>query len=71
MWAVPWLGRDPDISIRRRALDLVYLLVNENNIRVLVRELLNYLLVERRPCHCKLVLRPSVVGLAGRRVLLR
>jgi len=37
--------KDPDISIRRRALDLVYLLVNENNIRVLVRELLNYLLV--------------------------
>jgi len=37
--------KDPDISIRRRALDLVYLLVNKNNVRILVRELINYLMV--------------------------
>eukprot|EP00742_Colponemidia_sp_Colp-10_P000433 GILJ01000474.1.p1 GENE.GILJ01000474.1~~GILJ01000474.1.p1 ORF type:complete len:866 (-),score=167.22 GILJ01000474.1:91-2688(-) len=37
--------KDPDISIRRRALDLTYALVNESNIKSLVKELLNYLLV--------------------------
>lgn len=36
--------KDHDISIRRRALDLVYALVNESNIRMLVRELLSFLL---------------------------
>ncbi|KAI5840092.1 adaptin N terminal region-domain-containing protein [Morchella snyderi] len=35
--------RDPDISIRRRALDLSFTLINENNIRVLIRELLAFL----------------------------
>lgn len=35
--------KDPDISIRKRALDLIYCLVNESNIRLLVPELLNYL----------------------------
>ena len=35
--------RDADVSIRRRALDLVYALVNEANIRPLTRELLDYL----------------------------
>ncbi len=44
--------KDADISIRRRALDLVYALVNRKNIRPLVGELLGYLLVadeELRP----------------------
>jgi AP-1 complex subunit gamma-1 len=42
--AAAWGGRqDPDISIRRRALDLVYLLVNPGNVRPLVAELLNFL----------------------------
>lgn len=36
--------KDHDISIRRRALELVYALVNESNIRMLVRELLSFLL---------------------------
>tara|TARA_R110002050_G_scaffold186792_2_gene321125 strand:- start:414 stop:1001 length:588 start_codon:yes stop_codon:yes gene_type:complete len=36
--------KDPDISIRRRALDLVYSLVNTNNVRTLVREMLTFLL---------------------------
>ncbi|KAK6534226.1 clathrin associated protein complex large subunit [Arthrobotrys megalospora] len=35
--------RDPDISIRRRALDLSFTLINDTNIRVLVRELLAFL----------------------------
>lgn len=34
---------DADISIRRRALELSYALINEQNIRVLVRELLAFL----------------------------
>eukprot|EP01102_Stenamoeba_stenopodia_P014333 TRINITY_DN4746_c0_g1_i1.p1 TRINITY_DN4746_c0_g1~~TRINITY_DN4746_c0_g1_i1.p1 ORF type:complete len:852 (+),score=182.64 TRINITY_DN4746_c0_g1_i1:70-2556(+) len=36
--------KDHDISIRRRALELVYALVNETNIRMLVRELLAFLM---------------------------
>lgn len=35
--------KDNDISIRRRALELVYSLVNSSNVRVLVRELVNFL----------------------------
>ncbi|KAK5227409.1 clathrin associated protein complex large subunit [Exophiala xenobiotica] len=35
--------RDPDISIRRRALDLSFTLIREDNVRVLVRELLAFL----------------------------
>lgn len=37
--------KDPDISIRRRALDLVYALVDAANVRQLTRELLAYLVV--------------------------
>ena len=35
--------RDPDISIRRRALDLSFTLINADNVRYLVRELLAFL----------------------------
>lgn len=35
--------RDGDISIRRRALELSYALINEQNVRVLVRELVAFL----------------------------
>ncbi|KAL0933006.1 ap-1 complex subunit gamma-1 [Colletotrichum truncatum] len=35
--------RDPDISIRRRALELSFTLINESNVRVLIRELLAFL----------------------------
>lgn len=37
--------KDPDISIRQRALELVYQLVNESNVEALTAELLNYLVV--------------------------
>eukprot|EP01121_Diplochlamys_sp_Union-15-3_P013138 TRINITY_DN4040_c0_g2_i5.p1 TRINITY_DN4040_c0_g2~~TRINITY_DN4040_c0_g2_i5.p1 ORF type:complete len:828 (-),score=149.24 TRINITY_DN4040_c0_g2_i5:70-2553(-) len=37
--------KDADISIRRRALELIYVLVNSSNVRVLVRELLSFLTV--------------------------
>ncbi|KAK9814370.1 hypothetical protein WJX72_004689 [[Myrmecia] bisecta] len=35
--------KDADVSIRRRALELVYALVNEGNIKTLTKELLDYL----------------------------
>jgi len=35
--------RDGDISIRRRALELSYALINDSNIRVMTRELLSFL----------------------------
>jgi AP-1 complex subunit gamma-1 len=35
--------RDPDISIRRRALDLSFALINPDNVRPLIRELLAFL----------------------------
>ncbi|KND88446.1 AP-1 complex subunit gamma-1 [Tolypocladium ophioglossoides CBS 100239] len=35
--------RDPDISIRRRALDLSFTLINDSNVRVLIREPLAFL----------------------------
>lgn len=34
---------DKDISIRRRALDLLYLICNQENVSVIVAELLGYL----------------------------
>jgi AP-1 complex subunit gamma-1 len=35
--------RDPDVSIQRRALDLSFTLIREDNVRVLIRELLAFL----------------------------
>ena len=37
--------KDPDVSIRQRALELVYQLVNAQNVEALTAELLNYLVV--------------------------
>ena len=41
------MRQDADVSIRRRALDLVLALVNEDNIQALTTELLDYLKVSR------------------------
>jgi AP-1 complex subunit gamma-1 len=37
--------KDPDVSIRQRALELIYHLVNESNVESLTAELLNYLVL--------------------------
>ena len=35
--------KDPDIAIRKRALDLTYALVNHSNVKVMVKELIQFL----------------------------
>ena len=35
--------QDADVSIRKRALELVYLLVNDTNVKPLTKELVDYL----------------------------
>lgn len=47
--------KDPDISIRQRALELIYQLVNEQNVIVLTTELLNYLIVAQTEHKASLV----------------
>eukprot|EP00916_Digyalum_oweni_P023619 GHVL01039197.1.p1 GENE.GHVL01039197.1~~GHVL01039197.1.p1 ORF type:complete len:548 (-),score=69.52 GHVL01039197.1:803-2446(-) len=37
--------KDPDISIRKRALDVTYALINEENVKPMMKELLNFLLI--------------------------
>lgn len=52
--------KDPDISIRQRALELIYHLVNASNVAALAAELLNYLVLcprEHRADICTRVLR--------------
>lgn len=48
--------KDADISIRQRALELIYQLVNESNVVLLTTELLNYLIVAASDQ------KPSLVG---------
>lgn len=46
-----WLDfslQDSDASLRKRALELVYLLVNESNVKPLVKELIDYLEVSEQ-----------------------
>lgn len=52
--------KDPDISIRQRALELIYHLVNYENVETLTAELLNYLVLcprEHRSDICTRILR--------------
>ena len=52
--------KDPDISIRQRALELIYHLVNHENVQSLTAELLNYLVLcprEHRSDICTRILR--------------
>jgi AP-1 complex subunit gamma-1 len=51
--------KDPDISIRQRALELIYQLTNEKNVVDLMREMLNYLVVastEQKPALCSKIM---------------
>ena len=52
--------KDPDVSIRQRALELIYHLVNQENVQSLTAELLNYLVLcprEHRSDICSRILR--------------
>lgn len=52
--------KDPDISIRQRALELIYYMVNQENVQSLTAELLNYLVLcprEHRSDICTRILR--------------
>jgi AP-1 complex subunit gamma-1 len=52
--------KDPDVSIRQRALELIYHLVNETNVESLTAELLNYLVLcprEHRADICTRILK--------------
>jgi AP-1 complex subunit gamma-1 len=52
--------KDPDISIRQRALELIYYMVNRENVESLAAELLNYLVLcprEHRRDICNRILR--------------
>jgi AP-1 complex subunit gamma-1 len=52
--------KDPDISIRQRALELIYYMVNQENVQTLTAELLNYLVLcprEHRRDICTRILR--------------
>jgi len=52
--------KDPDISIRQRALELIYYMVNKENVESLAAELLNYLVLcprEHRRDICTRILR--------------
>lgn len=52
--------KDPDISIRQRALELIYYMVNQENVEALTAELLNYLVLcprEHRRDICTRILR--------------
>jgi AP-1 complex subunit gamma-1 len=52
--------KDPDISIRQRALELIYHLVNQDNVESLTAELLNYLVLcprEHRADICSRILK--------------
>jgi len=56
--------KDPDVSIRQRALELTYQLVDASNIVELVRELLNYLVVappEHQSLLCSRVLHCAAI----------
>ena len=51
--------KDPDVSIRQRALELIYQLVNPSNVEEMVREMLNYLVVapgEHRQALCSKIM---------------
>lgn len=53
--------KDADVSIRRRALELLYCLVNSKNVRALSREMLNYLVIADKDVKAELCQRTAAV----------
>jgi AP-1 complex subunit gamma-1 len=53
--------KDPDISIRKRAMELIFELVDSENVRTLAREMLNYLVTSKDENRSQLCLRISAV----------
>lgn len=53
--------KDPDISIRKRAMELIFALVDHENIRTLAREMLNYLVTSKEEKRDELCDRITVV----------
>lgn len=53
--------KDPDVSIRKRAMELIFELVDAENIRTLAREMLNYLVTSKDEKRAELCERITVV----------
>eukprot|EP00750_Incisomonas_marina_P002075 INCI1202.3.p1 GENE.INCI1202.3~~INCI1202.3.p1 ORF type:complete len:863 (-),score=150.57 INCI1202.3:2782-5370(-) len=53
--------KDPDVSIRKRAMELIFELVDAENIRSLAREMLNYLVTSKEDKRAELCDRITVV----------
>ena len=54
--------KDPDISIRRRGLDLLFTMCNSQNVRDIVDELLKYLEIADFTMRDELVLKTAVLA---------
>jgi len=52
--------KDSDISIKRRALDLVYIIVNTTNIKQIIKECLNFLLIAEGDLKLELTFKVSL-----------
>ena len=63
--------KDPDVSIRTRALELLFHLVNAKNVQVLTREMLNYLIVSRAKKRAKSCLFALLVRLKSTHRVMR
>jgi AP-1 complex subunit gamma-1 len=53
--------KDTDISIRMRSLDLVYLIINSSNIKQIVNECLNFLLVAENEFKLELTTKVNIL----------
>lgn len=49
--------KDNDVSVKRRALDLIYIIINQSNIKQIVKECLNFLLVAENEFKYELTLK--------------
>ena len=54
--------KDVDVSIRRRAMDLLFTMCSEGNVRDVVQELLNYLEVADFSMREELVLKTAILA---------